>query len=71
MSESLTETDCDTKDIPSSSLYVIKRNGIKQPVKMDKITARLNKLAYGLKVDPTLGNDTFTRFFPLMKNSGN
>jgi ribonucleoside-diphosphate reductase subunit M1 len=29
-------------------MEVVKRNGIKQPVSFDKITARINKLCYGL-----------------------
>lgn len=29
-------------------MYVIKRDGRKEPVKFDKITARINKLSYGL-----------------------
>ena len=36
-------------------MYVVKRNGQKQPVQFDKITARLMKLVYGLNsefVDP-------------------
>ena len=35
-------------------MYVIKRNGQKQPVMFDKITSRINKLVYGLskEVDP-------------------
>jgi len=35
-------------------MYVIKRNGQKEPVQFDKITARIKKLCYGLdeKVDP-------------------
>ena len=36
-------------------MYVIKRDGRKEAVKFDKITARINKLSYGLDpiVDPT------------------
>jgi len=30
------------------AMYVIKRNGRQEPVKFDKITARINKLCYGL-----------------------
>ena len=36
-------------------MFVIKRNGRKEPVKFDKITARIEKLCYGLNselVDP-------------------
>src|ERR1700733_1873806 len=29
-------------------MFVIKRNGKKEPVKFDKVTARIEKLAYGL-----------------------
>jgi len=29
-------------------MYVIKRDGRKEPVHFDKITARINKLSYGL-----------------------
>lgn len=29
-------------------MYVLKRDGRKEPVKFDKITARINKLSYGL-----------------------
>jgi ribonucleoside-diphosphate reductase subunit M1 len=29
-------------------MYVVKRDGRKEPVKFDKITARINKLSYGL-----------------------
>jgi len=29
-------------------MHVVKRDGRKQPVKFDKITARIKKLAYGL-----------------------
>ena len=29
-------------------MFVIKRDGRKEPVKFDKITARINKLSYGL-----------------------
>ena len=32
-------------------MYVIKRNGRKEPVKFDKITARVEKLCYGLNPD--------------------
>ena len=36
-------------------MYVIKRNGQKEPVMFDKITARIRKLCYGLNplVEPT------------------
>ena len=36
-------------------MYVIKRDGRKESVKFDKITARVKKLCYGLNpiVDPT------------------
>ena len=36
-------------------MYVIKRDGRKESVKFDKITARIKKLCYGLNpiVDPT------------------
>ena len=33
------------------SMYVVKRNGCKQPVQFDKITARIVKLCYGLNTD--------------------
>ncbi|VAW18254.1 Ribonucleotide reductase of class Ia (aerobic), alpha subunit, partial [hydrothermal vent metagenome] len=35
-------------------MYVVKRDGKKQPVMFDKITARVKKLCYGLNelVDP-------------------
>lgn len=39
----------------SSRMYVVKRNGEKEPVKFDKITARIEKLCVGLNpeyVDP-------------------
>jgi hypothetical protein len=39
------------------AMYVVKRNGMKQPVQFDKITARIVKLCYGLNgdfVDPIL-----------------
>jgi hypothetical protein len=39
------------------SMFVVKRNGQKQPVQFDKITARIVKLCYGLNndfVDPIL-----------------
>ena len=29
-------------------MFVVKRDGRKEPVKFDKITARINKLSYGL-----------------------
>ncbi len=29
-------------------MYVVKRDGRKEPVRFDKITARINKLSYGL-----------------------
>jgi hypothetical protein len=29
-------------------MYVLKRNGQKQPVQFDKITARIQRLCYGL-----------------------
>jgi hypothetical protein len=32
-------------------MYVIKRNGLKQAVQFDKITARIVKLCYGLNTD--------------------
>jgi ATP cone domain len=32
-------------------MYVIKRNGVQQPVHFDKITARIVKLCYGLNPD--------------------
>lgn len=32
-------------------MFVIKRNGRKQEVHFDKITSRINKLAYGLNLD--------------------
>lgn len=38
-------------------MYVIKRDGRKEPVRFDKITARLKKLSYGLSkelCDPVL-----------------
>ena len=34
-----------------SKMFVIKRNGNKQDVHFDKITARIGKLAYGLNPD--------------------
>ena len=34
-----------------SKMFVIKRNGLKQDVHFDKITARIGKLAYGLNAD--------------------
>ena len=35
-------------------MYVVKRNGTKEPVHFDKITSRIKKLAWGLSdaVDP-------------------
>lgn len=33
------------------SMFVVKRNGMKQPVQFDKITARIVKLCYGLNTD--------------------
>ena len=30
------------------TMYVLKRDGRKEPVRFDKITARINKLSYGL-----------------------
>ena len=39
-------------------MYVVKRDGRKEPVKFDKITARINKLSYGLNTqfcDPVSG----------------
>ena len=33
------------------TMYVVKRNGCKQPVQFDKITARIVKLCYGLNTD--------------------
>jgi hypothetical protein len=30
------------------TMYVVKRDGRKEPVRFDKITARINKLSYGL-----------------------
>ena len=39
-------------------MFVIKRNGRREPVQFDKITARIKKLAYGLNVefcDPVRG----------------
>jgi len=35
----------------SRIMYVIKRDGREEPVHFDKITARINKLAYGLNQD--------------------
>lgn len=32
-------------------MYVIKRDGRKEKVAFDKITARINKLSYGLNLD--------------------
>ena len=32
-------------------MFVVKRNGQKQPVQFDKITARIVKLCYGLNTD--------------------
>ena len=36
-------------------MYVLKRDGRREPVQFDKITARIKKLCYGLHdaVDPT------------------
>jgi len=33
------------------SMYVVKRDGRQEPVHFDKITARINKLSYGLNPD--------------------
>ena len=33
------------------TMYVVKRDGRQEPVHFDKITARINKLAYGLNQD--------------------
>jgi hypothetical protein len=37
-------------------MYVVKRNGKKEPVHFDKITARITKLCYGLseKIQPIM-----------------
>lgn len=35
-------------------MYVIKRDGTKQAVQFDKITARVKKLCWGLAIDPTI-----------------
>ncbi len=32
-------------------MFVLKRNGRKEPVHFDKITARITKLSYGLNTD--------------------
>ena len=39
------------QDVFKSKMFVIKRNGQKQEVHFDKITARIGKLAYGLNAD--------------------
>jgi len=39
------------QDVFKSKMFVIKRNGQKQEVHFDKITARISKLAYGLNAD--------------------
>lgn len=44
-------------------MFVVKRNGLKQPVQFDKITARIIKLCYGLNtdfVDPVLVSQKVT-----------
>jgi len=44
-------------------MFVLKRNGYKQPVQFDKITARIVKLCYGLNtefVDPVLVSQKVT-----------
>lgn len=33
-------------------MYVVKRDGKKEPVRFDKITGRIRKMSYGLSVDP-------------------
>ncbi len=35
-------------------MYVVKRNGERQPVHFDKITSRIQKLSFGLKCEPVL-----------------
>jgi hypothetical protein len=35
----------------SSRMYVVKRDGKKEPVLFDKITSRISKLCYGLNQD--------------------
>ena len=36
-------------------MYVVKRDGRKEPIMFDKITARVRKLCYGFKELVTLG----------------
>ncbi len=38
-------------NIMSPHHYVIKRNGLEEPLKLDKITARIKKLCYGLNIE--------------------
>lgn len=48
-------------------MFVIKRNGLKEPVQFDKITARIVKLCYGLNgdfVDPVLVSQKVTAGTP-------
>ena len=50
-------------------MFVVKRNGQKQPVQFDKITARIVKLCYGLNtdfVDPILVAQKVTAGTPLI-----
>ena len=44
-------------------MYVAKRDGRKQPIMFDKITARVRKLCYGLNplVDPDLKDSFFEK----------
>lgn len=37
--------------LSSFKMYVVKRDGRKEPVHFDKITARITKLSYGLNPD--------------------
>jgi hypothetical protein len=46
-------------------MYVVKRDGKKEPVRFDKITARINKLSYGLNTqfcDPVSAQQTAARW---------
>ena len=51
-----------------SSMYVLKRNGQKQDVAFDKITARISKLCYGLNpkfIDPvTISQKVIAGVYP-------
>ena len=44
-------------------MYVVKRDGRKEPIMFDKITARIRKLCYGLNplVDPVKGSNAGNR----------